>query len=970
MTERRVSGSTRWRVVAELCVTVFGLAGIIASGGGGGGGNAEPVADAGNALTVNAQTIVTLNGGASTDPDGSITGFEWVQISGPIIALNNSTTVFPSFRTPSLVSNNNFIFQLTVTDDAGATDSATVTITVRGVGAGSFTLSGIISAPTVVAVDSDTNDPNTQFTSNDTPNAAQTISNPITLGGYVNAPGSGESGRSQLSGDLDDYFRVRLLGGQTVTMLVSDFQTGFNDIDLYLHDSTGQFIVDSSLGAGEIERVVVPADGEYLVNPRIFRGASNYVLIIGTTGIADTRGALRLSSNFVPGQAVVRYETSAGLSRAQSFDSMAATNGFNIRAGAPDRPMLLELDKPASSQATLKSADTHGSRTVFFNNPEDHAKWETLMAIKALQKDPAVKYAEPNFILKATAIPNDEFYDTQWHYPLIQLPAAWDLTTGNPGVIVAVIDTGVLLNHPDLQGQLVAGYDFIDSIFISGDGNGIDPNPDDPGDGGVQPSSFHGTHVSGTVAAASNNGIGVAGVAWEAKIMPLRVLGIGGGTSYDIGQAVRFAAGLPNDSNTVPAQRADVMNLSLGGGGFSQASQDTFTAARNAGVIIVAAAGNESSSQFSYPASYDGVISVSAVDAVRQLTTYSNFGTAIDVAAPGGDFRADRNADGYPDSVASTGGEDTSGFISFIYRFSDGTSMASPHIAGVMALMKSVNADLTPMIIDQQLALGTLTDDLGAAGRDNSYGHGLINAQKAVTTALSLDGSPPPDIPVLGVTPILLHFDAATSSIEITLQNTGKGNLQLNSITPSESWLTVTPDTDVDSNGLGTYVVSVNRSGLPDGIYSGQITAQSSANTVNISVVMTVGIPAGGGDVGFIYLLLIDADTGRTVDVLTPQASGGLYEFSFSGIAAGAYQLVAGTDSDNDFIICDPGESCGIYLTIDQPIRLNVSGNQANLNFPIGYVVTLPTTTMTSDDSDKSAEISRGRPLPTKVIAR
>jgi len=972
MTYRRVFGSSAWRTIAELIVVISGLAGIVScgGGGGGGGGNTDPVADAGSALTVNAQIIVILNGTASKDPDGSITRFEWIQKSGPIVSLNNVTTASPSFRAPSLVSNNTFVFQLTVTDDAGATDSASVSITVRGVGAGTFTLSGIISAPAVVAVDSDTNDPNAPFKSNDTPNEAQTIANPITLGGYINVAGSGSPGRSQLSGDREDYYRVQLLIGQTITMLVSDFLTG--DADLYLYDDTGQFVIESSLENGEIESIAVPADGEYLVNPSIVSGASNYVLVIGNTEITGTQGGLRTSSKFVPGQAVVRYHSNVGLSRGQSVDSMVSSSSFSVRSGAPDRPMLLELDKRAPSLSALKSAaDPNDTKAVSFRNAGDRAKWETLIAIKALQKDPSVAYAEPNFILQATAIPNDEFYVTQWHYPLIHLPAAWDLTTGDPGVIVAVIDTGVLLNHPDIRDKLVAGYDFIDSIFSSGDGDGIDPNPDDPGDGGSLPSSFHGTHVSGTVAAASNNGIGVAGVAWDAMIMPLRVLGIGGGTSYDISQAVRFAAGLANDSNTVPPRRADVMNLSLGGPSFSQASQDAFTAARNAGVVIVAAAGNGSSSQFSYPASYDGVISVSAVDAVRQLTPYSNFGSAIDVAAPGGDFRSDRNADGYPDSIASTGGDDSSGSISFIYLFSDGTSMASPHVAGVIALMKSVNADLTPTVIDQQLALGKLTDDIGVAGRDNSFGHGLINAQKAVTTALSLDGSPPPDSPVLGVTPASLNFDAATMMIEITIQNVGTGILQLDSITPSEPWITVTPTANVDNNGLGTHVVSVNRNGLADGLYSGQVTVQSDINTVNISVVMSVGTAGIGGNVGFIYLLLIDADTRVIVDQLTPQAAGGIYEYAFTSVAAGAYELVAGTDADNDFTICDRGEACGIYLTIDQPIRLNVNGDQSNLNFPIGYFVVLPTATTINDaTAESSRSPSPSQEQRTKVIAR
>jgi serine protease len=961
------------RIWVRLTIVLLSFAGITACGGGGGDSNTAPVAIAGSAQTVDAQASVTLDGSDSTDPDGNIDSFRWLQTAGPSVTLSNIAIAAPRFTAPDVSSDTLLTFQLTVTDNNGSTDSATVSVTVRAII--TFTLSGIVSAPAVVAVDSDTNDPLApQPVSNDTLGEAQLISNPITLGGYVNVPNSGEPGRSRLSGDVDDYYRVELLAGQTITMLVADFQTA--DVDLFLYDSSGQFIA-ASVNVGEVESLIVPADDEYFVNPFAFSGASNYVLVIGSNAITGTHDGLSTSSEFVPGQAVVRYNDSLVVKQGLAVDSLVSQRGFSVRAGAPGRQMLLKLDThPASPAATQNKGDRGGVKEVPFRNAKDRAKWETLMAIKALRQDPLVKYAEPNYILKATAIPNDEAYTAQWHYPLINLPAAWDLTTGNPNVIVAVIDTGVLFNHPDLQGQFIPGYDFISSTANSSDGDGIDPNPADPGDGGGQPSSFHGTHVSGTVAAASDNGIGGAGVAWNAKIMPLRVLGIGGGTSFDISQAVLYAAGLPNVSGTVPLQRADVINLSLGGPGFSQASQDTYTAARNAGVVIVAAAGNEATSIPLYPASYDGVISVSAVDAVRQLAPYSSFGPTIDVAAPGGDMRFDRNADGFPDGVLSTGGDDSSGSISFVYSFLNGTSMASPHVAGVIALMKSVNGNLTPAIIDQELALGNLTDDIAGDGpniRNNSFGYGLINAQKAVTRALILDNSPPPDNPILGVSPTSLNFDAATDRFEITAQNVGTGNLQLVSTTPGEPWITITPTANVGNDGLGTYLVTVDRISLnlPDGIFSSQITLQSDANTVNIFVIMSVGEAGIGGDVGFIYLLLVDADSGETINVVTPPVMNGAYTYSFSNVAAGAYKLIAGTDADNDFTICDAGEACGAYLTIDQPIQLNVNGNQSDLNFPIGYIVALPALTATDDKTKNlSRALSRVKDRPSKAVAQ
>ncbi len=228
-----------------------------------------------------------------------------------------------------------------------------------------------------------------------------------------------------------------------------------------------------------------------------------------------------------------------------------------------------------------------------------------------------------------------------------------------------MIDTGVVLRHPDLQGQLVAGYDFIRDRGNAVDGDGIDRDPDDPGDRSNPDgsSSFHGTHVAGTVAAATGNSLGVAGVAFGAKVMPLRAVGRFGGSIYDIEQAVRFAAGLPNDSGTVPPRRADVINLSLGSTYADAEDQAVFEAARTAGVVVVAAAGNSADSERFYPAAYPGVLAVSAVDINKNLAPYSSFGSWVSVAAPGGSTARDVNGDGKPDGVLSTVATDTEGVL-------------------------------------------------------------------------------------------------------------------------------------------------------------------------------------------------------------------------------------------------------------------------------------------------------------------
>lgn len=818
-----------------------------------------------------------------------------------------------------------------------------------------FSISGAISVSANLRVDSDTNNPQGSFVENNSVANAQPISNPSTLGGYVNQPGAGDQGPAQTAGDTDDFFQIDLLAGQTITLLVADFEQA--DADLYLYNTENQ-IIDFSIETGQVETIVVAQDGTFIVNVFAFRGATNYALAIGTSnGASPTFTAVTMSSaEIIPWQAVVSHTDNQ-----QSVSTKAARSDLNKRMGlkrragglrdsggryfgSRARPQLMAMDRATQGQQRENRLGNAKARELQLNNPELKARWETLMTIKALRNDPTVVSAEPNYKVRAMATPNDAAYTFQWHYPLINLPAAWDLTTGIPEVIVAVIDTGILANHPDLAGQLIAGYDFIADPDTARDGNGIDSNPEDEGDGGdAGNSSFHGTHVSGTIAAASNNGIGVAGVAWNASIMPLRVLGVDGGSTYDVGQAVRYAAGLPNDSGTVPAQRADVINLSLGGSPFSQSTQNLFNEVRAAGVIVVAASGNEASGTPSYPASFEGVISVSAVDSQRQAAPYSNFGSTIDIAAPGGDNGDDINGDGYPDGVLSTAGSITeSGAISFVYSFLNGTSMATPHVAGVIALMKSVNRDLSPQDIETLLVQGDLSDDLGDPGRDNTFGHGLINAQRAVVAALTAAGNPPADNPRLSASTNLLNFGSAGQSLLLQLQNTGNGDLALNDLSGSESWLEITPD-NVDNNSLGSYRIGVNREDLAPGIYSSIITANSTINSLSIEVLVSVVDRATGGDVGLLYLLLVDPETNEVAAQFDAIGTAGVYPYQFNNIPEGSYEFFAGTDADNDGLICDAGEACGAYLTTDQPIQINLESDLEKIEFPAEYRVAIPT---------------------------
>lgn len=833
-----------------------------------------------------------------------------------------------------------------------------------------YSLSGTISIAQTAAVDSDLNDINqSPYVFNDRPDLAQALTTPVLLNGTVNVKGTGPAGNNLVSGDADDYFRVNLVAGQVVELEFATDPTQ-SDVDLYLWSADGLRILGASYGTdSRFECVQVTTSGTYNVNVYAYKGASIYNLRVGAPGSGSACAERTAAATFNPGELMALARPVGGGTTAQT---LAATRTLQqaagIRSVGADQPGPHLLQLPSGAQARARglavlagqapadrsralSANTSADTTTDTEPPEVLA----LKYAKRLRASGAYTYVQPNWVMQPTALlgnfpPNDRGYSYQrWHYEQINLPAAMArLTTlTNPPLqrpLVAVIDDGVVLNHPDIAPQLFSNGRTFASVNALGDNDSASgDNPQTPADQPI----FHGTHVAGTIAAATFDDLGGAGVAPMAQILPLRVILPRGALTVDIVQAMLYAAGLPNRSGLTPARRADVINLSLGGDRSCDAAYlDAITRVRAAGVIVVAAAGNSgNATPVSTPANCAGAIAVGATNAQRQLTSYSQTGAQIAVAAPGGDTSQSTTGNGAPDGVYSDLATfDSAGRRQPSFGPLQGTSMATPHVVGVMALMRYLNLALTPAQVDTLLSQGALTDDLGAAGRDTRFGWGLINARKAVDAALASVGAPPPSSGGQVIaSPTALDVGSFQSSATLTLQASSATAERVVSVVSDHPAVTVQATSVDTTTRLGTYTLTIDRSRYPTaGTYYPKLTVTLSP-TRSFTVQLTVVKTASGGasttaNFGPVYVLLIDPSTGNAVTDVQATWSGGRYTWRVDGWTLPTVQVLAGGDLDNDNFVCQRGEPCGAYPLLSSngdASVITLTGNRSDLNFEV-----------------------------------
>jgi serine protease len=614
------------------------------------------------------------------------------------------------------------------------------------------------------------------------------------------------------------------------------------------------------------------------------------MILGGNLVVVNTPGP---ASAFVSGQLMVKLKRDV---------SLRAANAESVN-GARLQPMAV-----LGSGVHLVRVEGRNDRAV-------------LEVAAALSQRPEVEYAQPNYFIQPQVNPNDSLFSEQWNLINAKLPQAWDLETGagNP-VTVAVVDSGILWrqgvtreSHPDFAGRVLPGYDFISDPSIANDGNGRDPDPYDDGNssGGSNGSGYHGSHVAGILAAVSNNAQGIAGVSWGARILPVRVLGSGGGNVADLADAILWSAGLAVPGVPSNPNPAKVINLSLGSAGQCSDNpvlQDAILKAQRQGSVIVVAASNANAdvSNF-YPAGCGGVIAVGAVTRENSRATYSNYGLGVGLMAPGG---------AVGDGVLSLGRDSATG--DFIYVRQAGTSMAAPHVAGVAALLLSRKPSLTSAQVLQALRQSATSLSATQCNRSDAKecGAGLLNAEEAIRL---VDAGLPLPEPVFSLIP-------QRSQVELVAGQTMAFEVRLE----SQSALSGQPEFEVIGLPPG---ISVNpgayASATQSVLLSLSATNNVSAQTAQLSVVARLAGRRADATISLSVVAPLEPSKPKDIQVwacywagdgcdptnsrtLRINGPGSERPFHFDGLEMGGYYLFAWSDENQNGQIGD-GDLLGVW---------------------------------------------------------
>lgn len=476
--------------------------------------------------------------------------------------------------------------------------------------------------------------------------------------------------------------------------------TDGNGLVNFFHEEPGQYtiVVISSGYSYFKDDFTLNEDQTININLSSISGNST---ITGNIRIYNKTGPLTISIG--NDNQDIGYKENGNIKDYEEYEKDEIIIKFKSRVSSQS---VLQLEK-SNNLIKLSSLDTKDGIILRYRFIKDKNIKDLLDYYNNLEE---VKWAEPNYTAYALAVPNDTHYDYQWSLINSNLEAAWDKREDSGYIKVAVLDTGIIPNHPDLINNLSSGADFVGGENMINPYN-FEPTDDDPTDKTTLANGgSHGTHVSGIIGAVGNNSRGITGVTWNINIIPVRVLNEDKvGNHWDIAEGIYYAV----------KHGADIINFSLGSSEGSSILVNAIQYADSAGVVMVASAGNKGSRGLLYPAAYSETIAVGAVDYKNERSSYSNYSSNLDIVAPGGTSSK---------GIYSTWGYYNEGVVNSSYSYMSGTSMAAPHVSGVAALLLAEGVN--PSNIKGRLISTAV--DLGTEGKDDYYGYGLVDAYGAL----------------------------------------------------------------------------------------------------------------------------------------------------------------------------------------------------------------------------------------------
>lgn len=733
----------------------------------------------------------------------------------------------------------------------------------------------------------------------------------VTVGGYVSS-GAGSYGNGfSYPADDTDQLRVSLVNGQRVT--VNIFPAPYNPSGATLAPPSTQLRLEPVEGGVDAESadnqettksVQAQQDGEHdLILTASGGGPARYVVRVTSLSQGETLGVA--GSDILPGEAIVTMEPGSGSGQMRTQAGTAVASAGQQRAlGGGQHHVRMPREREA-----LTPADATRSETVV----------RTLEWIRELQETPGVASATPNHRVKALSPTTQTSYPKQkWHYDLINLDeqSAWDKRDGS-GVRAAVLDTGVSRRDGDWHPELAPNI----NCAIQGCYDAVDDD-NRPLD---ESNSNHGTHVTGTLGADAGTAGKVTGVAHAVDLVPVRVLGSDEGSVADVIEGIRWVL---NEAE------ADLINLSLGSQTNNSSLADAIADAEAAGVIVVGASGNAGDDRPFFPAAYPTVLAVGSVDCTGERSAFSNFGVWLDLVAPGGGG-AENGCGDDRDFVVSAIPGGVGGL--------QGTSMAAPHVSGVMAMLRQGDDDLSPAVARALVREGQITRDTATDAFDIEIGSGVIDASAAASSDWSGYAALEPQREVF-------QFDNDNTEAELRLRKIGNAGMVFSKpdVASTENWLNVV------RLGERRFRVELNTDNMNTGtLYRDTLEVTYSANGKDraFSLPVTATLESGeenrNAGAHFVQLIPVD-DSNDKMEVVQRlvEANEGLYRFEFdtSDIEPGRYHLIAGTDMDNDGAFCGPGEACAEYLSEGRLREVEVTRTM-NLSVTLETAFTRPVDT-------------------------